>query len=235
MRLLLIRHGQTPSNVSGALDTGEPGAGLTELGHSQAAAIPAALADEKIAAIHASVLVRTQFTAAPLAAERGLEVEIHDGLREVSAGELEMRSDEEAVEAYHHTLRAWIEGDLDRANPGGETGHDFLARYDAAVRAIVAGHEAAGHDPATAVVIVSHGAAIRLWTALRARNAAPELVTRRRMLNTGLAVVEGHPDGEWELTSWLGEPLGGPHLSDEAAHDVTGESEDEAVVDAERS
>ena len=32
MRLLLLRHGQTHSNVSGALDTGAPGADLTELG-----------------------------------------------------------------------------------------------------------------------------------------------------------------------------------------------------------
>ena len=29
---LLIRHGQTPSNVAGALDTGRPGPGLTALG-----------------------------------------------------------------------------------------------------------------------------------------------------------------------------------------------------------
>ena len=44
MRLLLIRHGQTPNNILGALDTGRPGAGLTELGREQARAIPAALA-----------------------------------------------------------------------------------------------------------------------------------------------------------------------------------------------
>src|SRR5699024_5083913 len=32
MRLLLIRHGQTPSNVEGILDAGYPGPGLTALG-----------------------------------------------------------------------------------------------------------------------------------------------------------------------------------------------------------
>ena len=32
MRLLLIRHGQTPSNVLGLLDTAVPGPGLTDLG-----------------------------------------------------------------------------------------------------------------------------------------------------------------------------------------------------------
>ncbi|BCW50626.1 hypothetical protein StoSoilB13_29680 (plasmid) [Arthrobacter sp. StoSoilB13] len=50
MKLLLIRHGQTPGNVAGQLDTAFPGPGLTELGERQAAALPEALADESIQA-----------------------------------------------------------------------------------------------------------------------------------------------------------------------------------------
>ena len=42
MRLILIRHGETPSNVRGSLDTSLPGPGLTDLGQEQAEAIPAA-------------------------------------------------------------------------------------------------------------------------------------------------------------------------------------------------
>ncbi|MCM1975585.1 histidine phosphatase family protein, partial [Streptomyces sp. G1] len=37
MRLLLVRHGQTPTNVDYLLDTAVPGPGLTELGLAQAA------------------------------------------------------------------------------------------------------------------------------------------------------------------------------------------------------
>lgn len=229
MRLLLIRHGQTPSNVSGALDTGMPGPGLTPLGHTQAQAIPAALAGEAIAAIHASVLIRTQLTAGPLADARSLEVTVHEGLREVSAGDLEMHTDKDSVEAYHHGLHAWADGDLRYRITGGESGVDFLERYDAAVRAIADAHDP--DDPDVTVAIVSHGAAIRLWTALRARNAGLEL-TQTRMLNTGLAVVEGSPGTGWALSRWHGEPLGGAHLADETAHDVTGEGEDDAVADA---
>ena len=55
MRLLLIRHGQTPGNVLGQLDTAFPGPGLTGLGERQAAALPEALADEDIEAIQASL------------------------------------------------------------------------------------------------------------------------------------------------------------------------------------
>lgn len=230
MRLLLIRHGQTPSNVSGALDTGIPGPGLTELGHTQARAVPGALAEERITAIHASVLIRTQLTAEPLARARSLEVQVDEGLREISAGDLEMHTDQESVDAFHHGLHAWVDGDLRHRIGGGESGVDFLERYDAAVRAI-----AAAHDPGDTVAIVSHGAAIRLWTALRARNAGPQLAVQTRMLNTGLAVVEGLPERGWELSLWHGEPLGGAHLSDESAHDVTGEGEDEAVAEAEET
>ena len=67
MRLFLIRHGQTPANVLGELDTAHPGPGLTELGTRQAAVIPDALRLESIDAVFASTLVRTHLTAQPLA------------------------------------------------------------------------------------------------------------------------------------------------------------------------
>ena len=62
MRLLLIRHGQTPANVRGELDTAHPGPGLTALGFRQAAAIPAALAHEPIDAGMAAAWRRTRRT-----------------------------------------------------------------------------------------------------------------------------------------------------------------------------
>jgi len=118
MRLLLIRHGQTPHNITGALDTARPGAGLTPLGQAQAQAIPAAPAGEDVAAIYASPLVRTRLTAAPLAAARGLDVQVCEGLEEISAGDLELRTDDEAVAAYLSTATGWAEGEL-RLEHGG--------------------------------------------------------------------------------------------------------------------
>lgn len=90
MRIILIRHGQTASNIGRYLDTAEPGAPLTVLGQEQAQALPAALEDERIDAIYASTLMRTQQTAQPLAQARGLEIQVRVGLREISAGDLEM-------------------------------------------------------------------------------------------------------------------------------------------------
>lgn len=100
MRLILIRHGQTPSNVGHHLDTAEPGPGLTDLGHEQARELPAALAGEPIDALYVSTLLRTQQTAAPLAEERGLALRIRRGLREITAGRLEMANDEESIRTY---------------------------------------------------------------------------------------------------------------------------------------
>jgi broad specificity phosphatase PhoE len=226
VRLLLIRHGQTPHNVTGELDTARPGAGLTPLGRTQATAVPAALRGTEIAAVHASTLVRTQLTAAPLAQDRGVDVHVHDGLREIAAGDLELRADEEAVRSYAECVGAWMFGDLDRRLPGGSSGHDFLERYDGALRSALDGH------PTDATVAVfSHGAAIRAWTT-RAARLDPAAAVELRMPNTGMVVLEGGPDEGWTLRSWPTEPLGGAALQDPGAHDVTGESTEEAAEEA---
>lgn len=210
MRLFLIRHGQTPHNITGALDTARPGAGLTPLGQAQAQAIPTALAGEDVAAIYASPLVRTRLTAAPLAAARGLDVQVCEGLEEISAGDLELRTDDEAVAAYLSTATGWAEGELHRHLPGAPDGTAFFTRYDAAIRKIAAEHA----DDAT-VVVVSHGTAIRLWSAVRSANVGADHVRGHRLQNTGAAVLVGHPDSGWSMAKWRAEPVGGDHLVDE--------------------
>ncbi len=223
MRLLLIRHGETPANVTGALATAFPGPPLTELGRAQAAAVPAALVEERIDALYATRLVRTQLTAAPLADTLGLDVEIRAGLEEVSAGDLEMRSDPVGVAGYVDTLAAWMAGDLGRTMPGAPDGHAFWRRFDDAITGI-----AAQHQPEETVAVFSHGAAIRVYTALATRMPT-EQAHELRLANTGMGVLEGDPDAGWELRRWSADPLGGVALLDAGARDVTGESADDAT------
>src|SRR5690606_6879954 len=97
MRLLLIRHRQTPSNGGGPLPPAAPGPGLTSRGHRQAEAVPAALAEEEISGIYVSGLLRTHLTAAPLADALGMTPSRHGGLDEISAGDMEGRTDPGAV------------------------------------------------------------------------------------------------------------------------------------------
>ncbi|MFJ9819257.1 histidine phosphatase family protein [Streptomyces sp. NPDC101151] len=198
MRLLLVRHGQTPSNVDYLLDTAVPGPGLTPLGERQAAALPEALAGEVVEAVYASTLVRTQLTAAPLAAARGLDVIVRDGIREVSAGDLEMLpGDSEQGRLYMKTVFAWAAGDTGLRIPGGESGARALARFDAVVAE-------AADSGVPAVAMVSHGAAIRMWTAARADNVDVPFAAARPLANTGVVVLEGSPSDGWKALSWAG-------------------------------
>ncbi len=203
MRLLLVRHGQTPSNLKFLLDTAVPGPGLTELGERQAAALPEALAGEDIGALYASTLTRTQLTAAPLAGARGLEVRVRDGIREVAAGDLEMRGDSEATHTYMTTLFAWAAGDTELRMPGGENGAEALGRFDAVVA------EAADSGVGT-VAMVSHGAVIRMWAAARAGNVDVPFAAGHRLDNTGVVVLEGSPVDGWKAVSWAGAVVAAP-------------------------
>jgi broad specificity phosphatase PhoE len=203
MRLLLVRHGQTAANVRGELDTAIPGPGLTRLGRRQAKAIPARLAAEGIDAIYSSALIRAQETARPLAVARGLQVGVRNGLHEIEAGALERRSDWPSVQRYLEVISAWGIGDLDVVMPGGRDGHEFFGRLDGAIAAI-----AAEHDEDATVVVVNHSAAIRVWTAARARNIEPIYAGRARLENTEMVAVTGSPSGGWELESWGGTPPG---------------------------
>ncbi|QCB94665.1 histidine phosphatase family protein [Cellulomonas shaoxiangyii] len=200
MRLVLVRHGQTSSNVGHHLDTAAPGADLTPLGVRQAQALVPVLRDRGVAAVYASTLVRTQQTAAPLAAALGLDVRVRAGLREVSAGDLEMACDHDSVMAYLGTVLRWGDGDLTARVPGGEDGATVLARFDAVVDEAAAAGDV--------VVVVSHGAVIRAWVASRCPDVDPADAARHGLSNTGAVTLAGAP-GRWRLVDWHADALGG--------------------------
>jgi broad specificity phosphatase PhoE len=219
MRLLLLRHGQTPSNVAGLLDTGAPGPGLTPLGEQQAGAVPVALRGRRIDALAVSSLVRTSLTVGPLAADRDLRPAVLDGLREIEAGSLEMSAELTDHHTYLETVFAWSRGDRSRRMPGGPDGDAFLARFDDAVAAL------AVRDHGV-VLAVSHGAAIRSWSGARVRGLDVEELASTPLANTGLIEVEGDPTSGWRLVDWQREPVGGEHLDAVVANDPTGEPVD---------
>lgn len=83
----LVRHGQSVANAARVIDTAVPGAALTALGQQQAQDVANVLAAKgPVAAIFASQLIRTQQTAAPLAAALGMNVQVLPGLNEIDAG-----------------------------------------------------------------------------------------------------------------------------------------------------
>lgn len=199
MRVLLVRHGETSSNVAGLLDTAAPGADLTPLGRDQATGLVARLAAEPVDTLLVSPLARAQQTAGPFAAARSLTPTLDDRLREISAGDLEMRGDADAMRSYLGAVLAWVTGDLDARVPGGESGREAFDRFDAALA------DAAGAG-ARRVVVVSHGAMIRSWCA--ARTGVPFAVFAAHPVpNAGTVALTG-PLGAWRVTSWVDRQIG---------------------------
>ena len=212
MRLLLIRHAETTANAERLLDTAPPGTDLSERGRVQAEQLVEALADVPVDAIYVSDLVRTQQTAAPLAAARGLVPLIRPGIREIQAGEYEMAPDDGSWGAYLAVLYRWADGEPHARIPRGESGIEVLARYDAVVA------EAAEHE---AAAIISDGAVIRAWTGgprserrpgLRRRHPASQHRGHRPRRQPGFGVA-GRDLGQRarppaRLTSNPGDPSG---------------------------
>lgn len=197
-RLVLARHGLTDANVRHVLDTRPPGPPLNETGRVQALALAEALAGSELRAVFASTALRAQQTAEPVSARHDLHVEVVDGFQEVFVGELERRRDEAALQAFREVGQRWRAGDLDATLPGGESGADVQRRFLAGLETVRERY------PSGDVLLVSHGAAIRL----AAGALLGDSVETDYIPNTGrvvLAVDPGSPTG-WRLESWEDAP-----------------------------
>lgn len=195
VRLILARHGRTAANVAKALDSRPPGMPLDEVGLVQAEALGQRLATVPIETVYASQALRAQQTAAPVADSHGLDVVVLDGVQEVFIGDLEGRDDAESRERFEEAYRAWNRGELDVHLPGGESALDLRARFVPAVEAIRA--EAIRAGASGTVLLVSHGAAIRLAVGA----LLGETAETRYVPNAGIVVLSATPDG-WELEHW---------------------------------
>lgn len=215
-RIILVRHGQTFSNIERFMDTRPPGAELTPRGREQASAVGAELAavtgagggePGRVKGIVCSVALRAQQTAMLLREalelearlpERSVPVEVVAGIHEVFAGELEMHNSEDAHREYSTALRGWLSGDTQARMPGGESYVDVVERGRPVLEEIAA---ELGDDED--VIVVSHGAAIRILTKYAA-NVDPDFAFTGYLANCRFTVLEpgGRPFGEWELKRW---------------------------------
>lgn len=215
-RIILLRHGQTFSNVERFLDTRPPGAELTPRGREQATEVGRELAElvgagggepGRLHTLVSSVALRAQQTA--MLAARSFEdyaglpayavpVDVRTGVHEVFAGQFEMDNSEDAHRNYTVALRGWLDGDENARMPGGENYVDVLARYQPVLESL-----AAELDDASDAVIVSHGAAIRLVTRAAA-NVDPDFAFTGYISNCRFTILEprGRAFGQWHLSRW---------------------------------
>lgn len=150
--LYLVRHA-AHDRVHDTLCGRMPGVTLGEAGRRQAARLAERLAGEDIRAVYASPLERARETAAPIAAQLGLKVQVEPALDEIDFGEWTGRRFDALAE--DPVWQAWNRARSAARPPGGE---DFAAaqgRILSFLRAIVERHDGGG------AVAVSHCDLIR--------------------------------------------------------------------------
>ena len=197
LRLMLVRHGQTASNLVGALDSALPGPPLTEEGMAQAAALAERLASEPVTGVYASAAVRARQTAQPVADVHRTEVLVLDGVHEVQAGDLEGRTDSAAIGEFAQVFHRWTTGEVDVRMPGAQSGAEVRERFLGGVERIQRTHEDG------LVVLVSHGGIIRLGAQWLVPDIAGRLADQGLLHNTGHVLLE--IDGaDWRCLEWSG-------------------------------
>jgi probable phosphoglycerate mutase len=198
-RLVLVRHGQTHGNVARRLDTRPPGAALTDLGHDQARAFGRAW-EHPVGLVAHSTALRAVETAAEIGEQLGLSPVELNGIHEVQVGDLENRNDDDAHEEFNGIYRLWQEGELDVGIPGGESGQQVLDRYLPVVTQLRLRY-LDDHAWTGDIVLVSHGAAIRLVGA-QLSGVDPGFAIEHHLANTECVVLSPITDGRWSCLQW---------------------------------
>jgi probable phosphoglycerate mutase len=149
-RILAIRHGETAWNVGGRIQ-GQLDVPLNDVGRWQVSRLARALADEDIAAVYSSDLLRALETAQSVARGRDVAIVTDVGLRERGFGEFEGLTWAEINERWPAMGERWRKRDPTFGAPGGETLNEFFARSIATATGLAALH------PGRTIALVSHG------------------------------------------------------------------------------
>ena len=197
MAILIVRHGETPSNRARIVQT--PETPLSTRGVAQAERLADRLSDQPVIRIVSSDLTRARMTAERIVAQTGAPLHLDPLLQERNFGE----------------IRGTAYADLDVdpmsegfAPPGGETWQAFHARVDAAWESIRARiPRGDGH-----LVVVTHGL-VCYSLAARHLALAPEHEPELGFGNTALTIAEDAPPYRVTLfncVAHLGEAGGDP-------------------------
>ncbi|MGY4647594.1 histidine phosphatase family protein [Mycobacterium sp. URHB0021] len=198
-RLVLVRHGQSRANVERRLDTRPPGAALTHLGREQARTFARELSHPPAMIAH-SVALRATQSAAEIGGELGMEAHELEGLHEVQVGELENRNDDAAIEQFETIYQRWQQGEVEVRMPGGESADEVLARYVPVITQLRMRYldNDAWHGD---IVVVSHGAAIRLVSGVLA-GVDSGFALDHHLANGESVVLAPITDGRWSCLQW---------------------------------
>jgi ribonuclease H / adenosylcobalamin/alpha-ribazole phosphatase len=209
-RLFIARHGETLANREFRF-IGSRDDLLSELGQLQAAQLAEALAAFPIAAVYSSPMLRTYYTALPIAERHGLDVQRIDALRECSFGAWEGMSRAEILARSPEDAQYFYEWERDAtlAPPGGESMIALQQRVCSGVEQLALAH------PDQSIVLVSHVGPIKalMCTALGVPiSASPRIfldpatitvVDWRDMAHTTVRLFNSHAHLGWQEARWM--------------------------------
>lgn len=197
--LLLARHGA--ADYGPAAVVSDHGGRLTDEGRAQVRALAGALADRRVARVYSSTMTRAVESAQEAAAVLGVDAVVLPGLEEFHAGALTGRAfDDPAVGAV---VDAWLAGDLEVAEPAGESGTAVVERVGAALQEVADLHRG------ETVLVFSHGGALSLAVPNLADNLRGDHADGRPLPNAVPITLEIGDDG-WQVTSWPAPPADAP-------------------------
>ena len=194
-RVFVARHGEADYESELLSDAG---GWLSPLGREQARELAEQLGGERIARVWTSDMSRAVQTGEIVAARPGVDVIVRKGLREFGVGDAAGTTGD--PDPFAATFAAWLGGDLSARIPGGESGLEVVARYEAVLEEVADAHRG------ESVLVVSHGGVMSMVLPLLARNLAPGHTRDLPMPNCGVVALEADADG-WVARSWAGRPV----------------------------
>lgn len=152
--ILLVRHGQTESNVTGFY-MGRSNEDLNDTGYAQAHSLSSRLASLPIASVYTSPIRRAYTTAVILAKPHNLKVKVLDDLSEIQLGDWQGLHQEEISQRWPELWKQWRADPSESAMPNGES---FKQVTERAIRAF---DTVAATEQGRQAVIVTHEIVIK--------------------------------------------------------------------------
>jgi len=179
--VLLVRHGQTSSNVTGFY-MGWSDEDLNEVGYTQVRSLSSRLASLPIASVYTSPLRRAYTTAAILAEPHKLELKFSDDLTEIRLGDWQGLHMDEIKRRWPEL---WQQSRIDPSELTMPNGESFGQVTERAVRAFEMIVEA---NQGKLVAIVTHDVIIRVLAAY-ILGVSNSIHRRFEINNTSLSVI----------------------------------------------
>ena len=179
--VLLVRHGQTNSNVTGFY-MGRSDEDLDEVGYTQARRLSSRLSGWPVASVYTSPLRRAYTTAAILAEPHLLELNVLDDLIELGLGDWQGLHMDEIKRRWPDV---WQQSRIDPSEVTMPNGESFRQVTERAVRVF---ESVVGSNPGKQVVMVTHEVVVKVIVA-HVLGVSNSMYRRFEVNNASLSVV----------------------------------------------